>query len=73
MPGCVMGYIGGQHILFSGVNISVVEYGVKFVGATVMAFGSGLATSYAAYLIEIHKKKQNGKAKQKKRQNGKAA
>lgn len=68
MPGCVMGYIGGQHILFSGVSISMVEYVVKFTGATFMAFGSGLATSYAAYLVEQHKnKKTNGTEKRRKK------
>lgn len=74
MPGCVMGFVGSQHILFSGIALSVVEYAVKFTGAIVLAFGSGLATSYASFLVEKHKNHNNeGPQKGKKDKGRKAA
>lgn len=72
MPGCIMGFIGSQHILFGSVIFSVVEYAEKFTGAIVMAFGSGLATSYASFLVDNHKKKRNEK-RQRKSKEDKAA
>jgi hypothetical protein len=35
-----------------------------------MAFGSGLATAYAAYLIDQYKNKKNVKQSQKRRKKG---
>jgi hypothetical protein len=73
MPGCIMGYIGGQHVLFSGITISMVEYGIKFIGATAMAFSSGLATAYAAHLVDKYKNKNNEQPKRRRRKGDKAA
>jgi hypothetical protein len=69
-PGVCMGFIGAQHLLWIGVPITLVEYAFKFIGTVAMSFFSGLATSYAAYLIEKYKAKNNEKP-QKKRENGK--
>lgn len=72
MPGVCMGFIGAQHILWIGVSVSLVTYIFKFIGTVLMAFGSGLATSYAAYLIDRFKTKRNESPKpQKKREKGK--
>jgi hypothetical protein len=60
MPGVLMGFIGGKHLLWALPIVSVVEYCIKFIGTIFMAFGSGLSTAYAAYLIEQHKKKKDG-------------
>lgn len=72
MPGVCMGFVGAQHLLWIGVPVSLVTYIFKFLGTVLMAFGSGLATSYAAYLIDRYKTKRNeGSKPQKKRENGK--
>jgi hypothetical protein len=60
-----MGFVGAQHILWVGLPVSVVTYATKYAGTIFMAFGSGLATSYAAYLIEQYKNKKNVKQSQK--------
>lgn len=65
MPGCVMGFLGGQHLLFSSVAVSVVTYCAKYVGTVFMAFGSGLATSYAAHVIDRLKEKRAARQKPK--------
>ena len=71
MPGCLMGFVGAQHILWVGVSVSLVTYITKYAGTVFMAFGSGLATSYAAYLIEQYKNKKNvQKSHQRKRKGG---
>lgn len=72
LPGTIMGFIGGKSLLFSGLPAEVVTfsaYAIKYFGTVLMSFSSGLATAYAAYLVENHKNKKNGKG-QKKRQNG---
>lgn len=73
MPGCIMGFIGSKSLLWNGMDVTFLAYVWKFAGTVIMAFGSGLATAYAAYLVEIYKKKKDGKRPEKKRQKGKAA
>lgn len=74
MPGVLMGFIGSQHLLWIGVSLSVVETILKSIGTILMAFGSGLATSYAAYLVECYKeKKSSDKNSHTKRKNRRAA
>lgn len=76
MPGALVGLFGAKSLLFSGLPDKMVTLGayiIKYVGTVIMAFSSGLATAYAAYLIDQYKNKKDGKIKQKKRQNGKAA
>jgi len=73
MPGMLMGFISADHILWVGVPLSVVEYCVKYVGTVFMAFGSGLATSYAAYLIEKLKTNTNVTSTKKRRKGDRAA
>lgn len=76
LPGAIVGLFGAKSFLFAGLPSEMVTFGayaLKYIGTVIMAFSSGLATAYAAYLIERYKEKQNGKIKQKKRQNGKAA
>lgn len=51
-PGSIMGFIGGQHLLFTGFPVSVVSYVYKFLGTVILAFFSGLATTWAAKIIE---------------------
>jgi hypothetical protein len=62
MPGCIMGFFGGKHIFFSGMADGLVTFGgycVKYVGTVFLAFSSGLATAFGAYLIDKLKNKQN--------------
>jgi hypothetical protein len=68
LPGCCMGFVGAQHLLWAGVPISLVTYVVKYVGTVFMAFGSGLATSYAAYIVDRykHRKKESSSKKKSK-------
>ena len=76
LPGALVGLFGAKSLLFAGLPDKMVTLGayiVKYIGTVIMAFSSGLATAYAAYLIEEHKKKKDVKRSQKKRQNGKAA
>lgn len=65
-PGCIMGFIGSQHLLWAGVPDHVVSFfwgaiviGVKSMGTLLMAFGSGLATSYASKLVDQHFEKKS--------------
>ena len=62
-----MGFIGSGHILFNGVNLSLVEYVVKFIGAILLAFVTGLATSYASHLVDKLKNKDNGTPRKRSR------
>ena len=73
LPGVFMGFISAQHILWIGVPATLVEYAGKYIGTVFMAFGSGLATSYAAYLIDQYKKKKNGTRTRKKGKADRAA
>jgi len=76
LPGALVGLFGAKSLLFAGLPDKMVTLGayvIKYIGTVIMSFSSGLATAYAAYLIEQYKQKKNGKVKQKKRQNGKAA
>ena len=62
LPGCVMGFIGSKSLLFSGLPAEMVTFGayvLKYIGTVLMAFGSGLATSYAAHLVEKYKEKKS--------------
>jgi hypothetical protein len=61
-PGCLMGFWGAKSLLFAGLSSEMVTIGayiLKYIGTVLMAFSSGLATSYAAYLIEKHKNKKD--------------
>jgi hypothetical protein len=72
-PGCIMGFIGAKSLLFAGLPAEMVTIGayvIKYMGTIIMAFSSGLATSYAAYLIEKFKNKDNVKQPQKRRKKG---
>ena len=60
MPGVFMGFIGSKSILWDGEVGTVVIYILKAILTIIMAFGSGLATSYAALIVENHKNKKNG-------------
>jgi len=62
-----MGFIGAKHLLWIGVSISMVEGAFKAAGTIVMAFGSGLATSYAAYLVDRYKEKKSRVSGEKRR------
>lgn len=73
MPGCVMGFIGSKSLLWSGVDITFLVYVVKFIGSVLMAFGSGLATAYAAYLVDRYKENQKKIPPKEKRKNKRAA
>jgi hypothetical protein len=73
LPGCIMGLFGARNLLFSGVPAELVTLGaytIKYLGTVFMAFGSGLATSYAALIIERYKNKKNVKQSQKGRKKG---
>lgn len=69
--GVLMGFIGAQHILFSGLLANLVSplwWLIKGIGTIVLAFFTSLATSYAAYLIERHKEsKKKDPIRRKKR------
>jgi hypothetical protein len=72
MPGCVMGFVGSKSLLFSGLPAEMVTlraYVLKYAGTVFLAFGSGLATSFAAYLVDRYKEKKspNSSMKMKKR------
>ena len=72
-PGCVMGFIGSRSLLFANLPAEMVTIGayvLKYIGTIIMAFSSGLATSYAAFLIEKYKNKKNVKQSQKRRKKG---
>lgn len=73
MPGVFMGFVGSKHLFWSGVSLTVVTYIFKFIGTVFLAFGSGLATSFAAYLVENHKNKNNEKRQKKSQRGSKAA
>jgi hypothetical protein len=73
LPGCIMGLLGAKSLLFAGLPAEMVTLGayvLKYVGTVLMAFGSGLATAYAAYLIDQYKNKKNVKQSQKRRKKG---
>jgi hypothetical protein len=75
-PGCIMGFWGAKSLLFAGLGSEMVTIGtyiLKYVGTVLMAFSSGLATSYAAYLIEKFKTNSNVKPTQKRRKGDRAA
>jgi hypothetical protein len=60
-PGMCMGFFGAKSLLFSGISAEMVTFGtyvLKYIGTVIMAFSSGLATAYAALLIEKHKERQ---------------
>jgi hypothetical protein len=60
--GVLMGFIAGQHLLFAGALADLVTAGwwiFKGISTVVLAFFTSLATSYAAYLIDKHKNKNN--------------
>lgn len=73
MPGVFMGFIGSKSILWDGEVSPVVIYILKALMTIVMAFGSGLATSYATLIVENHKNKRNGKTRKKRQSGNKAA
>jgi len=69
-PGVVLGLFGAKSLLFAGLPAEMVTLGAyiaKYIGTIVMSFSSGLATAYAAYLIEKHKENQKKKTPEKKR------
>ena len=62
MAGITMGYVSSRTFLFNAVPPELMHtwLGVWIWMKTVFfAFTSGLATSYAAYLIEKHKEKKS--------------
>lgn len=64
-----MGFIASQHILFAGWMANLVTpiwWIIKGVGTVVLAFCTSLATSYGAYLIEVHKENQKKNPTRKK-------
>lgn len=72
-PGCIMGFIGSRSLLFSGLPAEMVTVGayvLKYIGTIIMAFSSGLATSYAAFLIEKYKNKKHHVQQSQKRKKG---
>jgi len=74
-PGCLVGLFSAKSLLFAGLPSEVVTVGAflaKFVATMVMSFGSGLATSYAAYRFDKFKNKKN-EPKPPKRSRKKAA
>lgn len=67
-----MGLFGAKSLLFSGLSSEVVTfmaYCIKYAGTVIMAFSSGLATSYAAYLVDKHKERQKKSPNQKRKRN----
>jgi hypothetical protein len=74
--GSLMGLFGAKSLLFSGLSSEMVTFGTyvaKYIGTVIMAFSSGLATAYAAYLIDRHKEKKVASKKGEKKKNDKAA
>lgn len=66
IPGVCMGFIGSEHLLWNGEIVTVVIYVLKSVLTVIMAFCSGLATAYAALIVENYKNKRNVKSSKKK-------
>jgi hypothetical protein len=73
MPGCIMGFIGSKSLLWSGVAFTFLTYVLRFASTLIMAFGSGLATAYAAYLVEKHKNKNNHVTQKRRKKDDRAA
>jgi hypothetical protein len=73
-PGCIVGLLSAKSLLFAGLASEVITFWaflVKFVATVVMSFGSGLATSYAALIIERYKnRKQNVTRSQRRKGKG---
>jgi hypothetical protein len=75
LPGAIAGLFGAKSLLFAGLPPEAVTFGtyvLKYIGTVLMAFSSGLATAYAAFLIEKHKENQK-KSPSGKRKNNRAA
>lgn len=71
-PGVIVGLLGSKSLLFSGLPSEMVTLGaycLKYIGTVVMSFSSGLATAYAAYLIDRHKEKKSSPTGTRKRKN----
>jgi hypothetical protein len=71
-----MGIVGGKSLLFSGLPAELVTLGAycaKYIGTLLLAFGSGLATSYAAYLVEKHKNRSNNGTQKRRKKGDRAA
>lgn len=71
-PGIIIGFYGGKSLFFSGLAaevVTILAYAVKYIGTVFMAFSSGLATAYAAYLIERHKESQKKSPNQNRNKN----
>lgn len=64
-PGVCMGFIGSKHFLWIGIPATWLDYALRGIGTVVMAFGSGLATAYAAYLVDRLKEKKSPSQKEK--------
>lgn len=74
--GILMGFVGAQHLLFSGVMADLVGpvwWIIKGVGTIMLAFFTSLATSYAAYLIDVYKENQKKRPVGQKKRKDKAA
>jgi len=62
--GICMGFIGAQHLLYSGVLANLVTNGwwiFKGICTVILAFCTSLATAYASKLVEIHMDKNREK------------
>lgn len=71
-PGVIVGLFGAKSLLFAGLSSEMVTLGaycLKYVGTIVMSFSSGLATAYAAYLIDRHKEKKVSPTSTRKKKN----
>lgn len=58
IAGIGMGGISAYNLLWIGPIAENLGWLVKGIGSVALAFFSGLATSYAGYLIERHKESQ---------------
>lgn len=70
--GVVMGFFSANNLLFAGQMANLVTpfwWIVKGIGSVMLAFFMSMATSYGAYLIEIHKEKREEKKSQRKKRN----
>jgi hypothetical protein len=70
LPGCIMGFIGSKSFLWNGVTLEVATYILKFIATVIMAFSSGLATSYAALIIDRLKNKKNVTPQRRRKRKG---
>ena len=64
LGGYFMGFIGAQHLLYSGALSSLVGpvwWVLKGIGTIVLAFGSALATGYAGVIITDWKERRDEK------------